>query len=912
MIARVFNSLEWGLQRWTAAAARGGRRVVAALVLAALLALLYAVSVLTFDTSAANMIDARLPYRQTELAFRRAFPNLSETLLIKVSAATDADADQITERIADILQADPLFETVFAPDIHPFFVRNGLLYLSPQDLDSALSVMTRAGPLLRQIGTDPNVDDVLGLLAQVEEQVQVQVSAQTQVTEGAGTAAPSLAGQGNIQLLDRLYRAIARSADDLRKGMSPRRTDWSRLVTTGARGDAAVAQEGAPVIRLLTVTPVFDYSALQPARVVVDRVRAALIAAQDSTGIRADIGVTGTQALRSEELKSVTKGVGVAFLVSLICVALLLYTALKSWRMTGIAVGVLLISLCFSLAFAAAAIGTLNLVSVAFAVLLIGLGIDFVIHLAADILHQLAGGAARETALRRSVHAVGPALSIAAITSALAFLSFAPTDFVGMAQMGIIAAVGVIAAFLVTLTLLPACLGALPQHPASAQSHKVGTGQQPTPANIGGRRAVVVLRLVVLGLAIAAMPLAAKLDFNADPMALRDPNSPSVQVFQSLTGTPATTPYRLNAVTATLEEATQLARAARAHPLIAQATTLSDFIPEDQDNKLDIIDLAAEGILNDLTPSRRAEATMPAAANSAQGRRRLIAALENSDPTPGTGAAILYAALNTKDMNDDLWASDALRDALLGDWPRFLERTKARLMPDLIDYDGLPDAIVQRYRSQDGTYRVEFVPAEDVTDTRKRRAFLDAVKSYTENPAGPLRVYFESAKVIARAVIEATTGAFTFISLLLYLLLGRIRLVLAVMGPLALAASLAAAAAVALGLSLNFANVIALPLLIGLGVDSGVHLALRRRTDTDGRGLFATPTPKAVLYSALTTVTAFASLALSAHKGTASMGILLAIAVTAIVITSLTLTPVWALSRATMPDHSGSNGDETV
>ncbi len=854
-VDRQLHHIEAMLQAWARWSHRGGPKLILAVGVAALLALGFAVANLRFDTSASDMINSALPYRQAELRFKDAFPALAETLVVAIEADTELEADDLAKAVARILEDDPLIEEVFAPTIHPFFEKNGLLYQSEAELDRTLATLAKAAPLLRDLGRTPSVDLLFARLA-----------------KGQQDAADA---DFDTDVLDQLYAEIDRVIRNVQAGGSTK-LDWQRVLDGRTQTDGDIALD-EPVTRILSITPVFDFASLQPARVVVERVRAAAEAARAETGHTVTIGITGTQALRTEELRSVASGVGFAFATSMVLVAILLLSALRSARMTGIAVGVLLISLCFSLAFAAAFVGALNLVSVAFIVLLVGLGIDFVIHLTMDILNRVARGEAGETALEASIHAVGPALFLAAITTAVAFLSFSPTDFTGMAQLGFISSAGVLIAFAVTMTIVPAALGLLPKPRTDLTQQSV----LPHAPRFGR-----VLRVGVVGLSLAALPVAATLDFNADPMALRDPNSPSVVTFKALTDDPDTTPYRLNQIVGTLDDARDLAERAGDHPLIKRAVSLARFVPDNQGEKLDLIDLAVEDLLQDLERE-------PAPQLAHNGRADLVAAL--SDAEDGSAAQRLRASL-TADTSADFWAGEAIRKALIGDWSRMVDRITSKLSPDAFDLNDLPPAITRRYVAQDGRYRVEFVPAEDILDTDKRAAFLAAVESFTTEPSGPLKVYFRGAEVIAKSMREAAGIAALAVSGILLMLLGRPMLVAIILVPLVFAAALAGAVNVLLGQSLNFANVIVLPLLIGLGVDSGIHLAIRRRravSSGPAPSLYATTTPRAVAYSALTTIAAFGSLSMSAHRGTASMGLMLAVAIACILVTTLTLIPAW-------------------
>jgi hypothetical protein len=206
----------------------------------------------------------------------------------------------------------------------------------------------------------------------------------------------------------------------------------------------------------------------------------------------------------------------------------------------------------------------------------------------------------------------------------------------------------------------------------------------------------------------------------------------------------------------------------------------------------------------------------------------------------------------------------------------------------------LPKFLRDQRMASDGRARVEIFPKSDLTRGHDLTAFVTQIRGIApEATDGPIDI-LEGGRVVVAAFYQATGTALIAIVLLLFLLLRRFWDVALVMAPLALAALLAVAVARLAGLDLNLANIIVLPLLLGLGVDSGIHLVMRARDeaaaksaakdakDTKGQrgaALLHTSTPRAVLFSALTTVGSFGALATSGHRGTASMGLFLTIAI---------------------------------
>jgi len=215
-----------------------------------------------------------------------------------------------------------------------------------------------------------------------------------------------------------------------------------------------------------------------------------------------------------------------------------------------------------------------------------------------------------------------------------------------------------------------------------------------------------------------------------------------------------------------------------------------------------------------------------------------------------------------------------------------------RIDPPPAEFDTYPPSFVARWRSDDGTDLLEVIPAFDVTDPERAAAFVDEVQQIAPNSTGLPVVYERSGTTVVQAFTQAFTYAAIAISvMLIYFMRSAVDMSL-VMVPLALAALITAGISISAGLSFNFANIIALPLLMGIGVDNGIHIVHRVRAHgASGSAVLSTSTARAILFSSMTTLASFGTLALSSHRGMASMGALLAIGLAVILVVMLTVLP---------------------
>jgi hopanoid biosynthesis associated RND transporter like protein HpnN len=821
---------------WADTARKGGLALVILFAALTAAAGFYAAKNLKVNTDTSAMLSPDLDFQVRAKELRDGFPDLKNDVAVIIRAPTLDEAEAFAAELrARALEKPDQFESVFAPSADPFFRDNGLLYLDTDDLESRLTQMTKAASLIETLIKAPTAGQLFSTLADNDELAEKS----------------DLGGE----TLDRIYGELADVIDASAAG-DDRPFSWLGALSTDAPEVAYT--------RLVYVTPKLDFARLQPAKPAITELKAEIAGLEEQFNGRIETYITGDPALRADELAAVTSGIEISFLISFLSVGVLLLICYRSMALALTTLASLVVTIVFTAAFAAVAIGELNLVSVAFTVLLVGLGLDFAIHLILHIQERRGGGEDIAHSLKGSVHEVGPALVLAALTTTLGFFAFIPTKFDGIAQLGVIAGVGVMVALLVSLTFIPAALGAIGGGGRKFRKKKDGAG----PGLWAHLCFPIAIATVALG--AASLVLLPKARFDADPMSLRDPASQSVVGFNLLFDDKDTIPYRVS-VLASSETATAAAvDKAKSIAEVGGVRSLLSFIPDNQDDKLDLIDFAAGSLVFALD----AEEDRSAAPDIRDGAGKLAARLAtaHAEGTPGRRlAAVLSQA-------SDATLARAEKD-IFAYWPALVERLRTQFNADFVEIDTLPQTLSKRYLSPDGKWRVDILPEADVRDPKLLTAFVKAVEKEFPAIAGGAIQSEKAGEVISGAMLQATLIALAVISLFLIALLRRIDEVLLMLFPLALAAVLTAAAGVLLDIPFNYANVIVLPLLMGIGIDSGIHLVMRKRQLDVGEDIYGASTPRAVLFSALTTVASFGSLMLSPHRGTASMGELLSIAI---------------------------------
>ncbi len=814
---------------------------------------------LGIDTDTSNMISEDVPFRRHDTAFRQAFPKLDGSLVVVIDGTEPEAAARDAGLLAARLRASPHFEDVYWATGHPFLRRNGLLHMQTEALARLADRLAASEPLLGALAEDPSL---AGL-------VEIATRAFAQADE---------VGRDDLR---RLADGIAHVAEATVAGR-PGMLSWRRLVID----DDREARE------IILARPRLDTASLSPARAAMAGARALAgeigIGPQRGTRLR----LTGKPAMRQEELESSRIGGTTAGLLSLALVAGLLGLGLRSPRLVVATLVTLTMGLSWSAGFATLAIGHVNLLSVAFAVLFIGLAVDFSIHFCLRFREEVARdpGGGERAALVRAGRGVARGLAIAALAAGLGFLAFLPTDYRGFAELGLISGVSMGLAYLANLTVLPALMAVL------------AGGFEPRlpPGRPDGRLERLVTRhhRTVLAVSIVATLAAAlllpRVGFDLNPVNLRDPDTESVATFLELSADPDSSPYGVDVLVADLAAARRMAEDLGALDPVRRTLTLASFVPADQDEKLAIVeDMAlylAPLVMLQARPREPGEGAA-AALDRAVGdwkalaaeRERLSAPLADAVSRAGEALARVAAGGET--------AARILERRLLGHFPRMLEDLALVLEASPSSVETLPANLRERWVGAGGIHRVNVAPVDDLMVAENLTRFVQAVSARAPNAIGSAVIVSGASGVVIESFVTATLLAVAVIALLLAAVHRSPSLVLLTLGPLALAAIFTLAAAAALGLELNFANVIALPLLFGLGVASNIHVVERLRQLSDTTTLMRTTTPRAVLFSTLTTLAAFGSLALSAHRGMASMGELLTLAIFFTLICTLLILP---------------------
>jgi hopanoid biosynthesis associated RND transporter like protein HpnN len=805
----------------------------------------YATTHFAITTDINKLISPDLEWRQRELAYEKDFPGAFGSILVVVDAPTPELVDEASAKLAQKLAERPeLFHVVRQLDGDPFFAKNGLLFQPEGDLARMAQGLGRAGPIIGTLAGDPTLRGLTRALSF------------------------GLLGVQNGQAkFEDLQRALTMSADTIDQVLAgqPATFSW-RVLLSGQKPSASELRH------FIEVQPVLDFSALQPGQAASDAIRKAASDLKLGTDYQAHTRLTGPVAMADDEFGTLQEGAVLNVVGTILIVLVILWLALRSPRIILAVFVNLAVGFAVTAALGLLMVGALNLISIAFAVLFVGLGVDFGIQFAVRYRSERFKHGDLYSALGSTAEKVGAPLTLAAAAVAAGFLAFFPTDYKGVSELGQIAGVGMLLAYFSSITVLPALLTIL--HPPG-EAEPIGYGVLAPVDRFLERHRIAVIAGTML-VALGGAPLLYYLSFDFNPINLRSPAVESVATFLDLRTDPALGANAINVVLPNSSNVDNVADQLRKIPEVDKVMTVADFVPGGQERKLTLI----RGLARQLqTPLSTEDSTNPptdaqtiaALKGSADSLTKLAANVSGS----GADAANRLAASMTKLSDAEKDKRDTADAAFTVPLRTALTGLRNYLQAAPVTQQNLPSSVQSQWIAADGRVRVQATPKGDPNDNETLRHFARAIQTQFPGAVGTPISILESGKTIVTAFIHAGIFAFVSIAILLWIVLRRFGDVLLTLVPLLLAGLITLEACVLIGMPLNFANIIALPLLLGVGVAFKIYYIMAWRAGQTN--LLQSSLTRAVIWSALTTATAFGSLWLSSHPGTSSMGKLLAL-----------------------------------
>ena len=838
-------------------------------------ALQYTVANLSIDTDTTDMVAPNAPFQKNLRNYEKAFSQDMHTILLVVESNTPELTKAATKRLGRLLSADKVnFESVYIPSENEFFHENGLLYLDSAELQKLSNSLSQAQSFIGRISQEPNLSGFFSIFEDAlntsnkDQAVPIDLSA----------------------LIDKVSLSLHKSMNGENNLLS-----WESLIadkkSSGSRVDKG----------FITVSPKFDYTQIRPAENAINAIRKAIAEVQQPNVPEVKVWITGEVGLEDDELVGMSSGTFNASIFSIVLVLFILLIAYRSVLLTLATLISLALGMVFCGAFAAFSVKELNLISVAFAVSNIGLGVEYAIHFCLRYQDNLRHHVHKARAIHSTLISTSPSLILCAGTTAIGLYAFVPTDYKGVSELGLLAGTSLFICLLVTLTVLPALIRFIPV------SEKVEPkSTHPLLATLAEKMATFTLHfakpisLLTLLIAVVSIVLVynVKIDFN--PINLRDPNTESVIAFKNLNKDPDTTPMTLTVLASSEQQAKIMQKKLSALASVDKTVSLFDFNPTEQEEKLAIIEEIALllGSQTQYFPALKDDN------DPIPGINKLIKTINTILPEKTDAHEIAALTAFREELQDILIEIDSrqqpsrrmfiekIQTTLLGTLPSTMNELLVSLKAQEFTLHDLPSDFKDRWLSRDGSYRIQIFPKKDLNDLDNLEHFIADVQSVAPETTDLPIIYWESMKEVVYSFQKAITIALIIIALLLYGIRRNMTDTLLVMTPLILAGLFTMASTVLTNTPINYANIIALPLLLGLGVDNGIHMVEKlHHSLSESQNIYQSSTARAMFYGALTTASSFGGLAFSSHQGIASMGLIITMGIFWIMVCTFIVLP---------------------
>ncbi len=767
----------------------------------------YSLENLGIDTDTTKILSPDLPFQKDRQLFLQEFPQDDQAILVVVDGHSPEQITRVLSYLGSQFRNQKQhFESIYIPGEGAFFEKNGLLYLGLDEINELADKLSEAQPFISALAKENSLKSLFSILS---------LAITTQEYELPVDLNP---------LLNKVREAIRAVI----KGQ-PYSLSWQQLMLGDSLNLLATR-------RFILLKPILDFSELMPAEKPLQSViNIVENTKKNYPGIK--IRLTGEVVLEHEELESVQNSAELASFFSMVLVFVALLISFRSVRLTIITLIVLVMGLILTAGFATFAIGHLNLISIAFSVLYIGIGVDYAIQMTLRYQELLKQNFPKKQALLKAVQRVAPAITLCAITTAVGFFSFIPTAYRGVSELGIISGMGMFIALSITLTALPALLIMLPM-----RSVKGGLKTMNLPDwvySVPVRRKLLIQWLSLV-LMIAAIALLTQVRFDFNPLNLRDPNSESVTTFKELLKTKHTSPMTLTVMVPNQSKSIDIAEKIKKLDSVEHAMTIFDLIPDNQEEKL--------AIFEELSLILGLQATQfpPVFGDSLENHLSALKKFQNAikeSLTVQPGGVIsaslrqldndlteLFAMVKVKSATQQKALFEQLQFGLLDTLQDTMNSLFKGLQANYVSIEDLPEDLVVRWRSKEGIYRVEIYPRYDLNDLENLKTFIADVRKIEPHATGLPVIYLESGNAVVEAFQQALISAFLMISLVLFIVQRSFKETLLILLPLAMTAVLTGASTVVMNNPFNFANIIIIPLLFGLGVDGGIYIVHRLRS----------------------------------------------------------------------------------
>ncbi len=837
------------------------------------------------DKNQNNLVGPNHKYHQNFLRLQKEFPQEGNDLEVVVESENLEKNRQFAERIAAKMEAETnLFQDVFYQQSLSVMGPKALLFAGERDLVELKSKLDDALPVIRQFTPTTNLISFFEQVNTAFRTAPRETNAQT---------------KSLVQALPALTRILTQAADSLWHPGAPPAPSVASLFTAGSETNTYLSLSQGRIFLVRAHAP--GEKLTGPA---IERLRQLIRETQDEVpGL--NVGLIGEPVLDYDQTEQSTKDITVASIVSLVLCALIFIYGYNETGRPVKATICLVVGMAYTLAFATLAVGHLNILTIAFVPMLIGLAIDYGVHLITRYEEELRHGKTPEAALTKAMVFTGQGIFTGALTTAGAFLAMVFTHFRGIQELGIICGGGLLICLIPMMTLLPALLlrgrQNIMDHSASEDVTRARI------ENLWLQRPVLVL-VITAALCALALRQAQKVTFDYNLEKLQSAGLTSV-VFERKLLAADQSLLSAAVVVSSPDQAIALEKKIKQLPTVADIKPpigfFENFLHATNEEKLRLIGQIKQELAPlEFGPPDLSPVDVYAFSRTLYGLYGYLGLARNevgdSDPELTKNLVSLRQAIEDLrkkmlqgDTNSLAAHADKLaqfQQALFNEMRTIFQLLQKQDDRAPLHLEDLPRVYRDQFVGVTGKFLLQVFPREDMWQRNNQEKFITELRTVDPDVTGtPVQLY-EYEELLKNSYLQAAWYSLTAIAFLVFFHFRTIGSVILALLPVGIGTLWLAGLMGWLGISINLANIMTLPLVIGIGVTNGIHI-LNRFAEERTPSILSRSTGKAVLVSGLTAIAGFGSLIIAKYRGIHSLGCVMAMGIAMCMIAGLTLVP---------------------
>jgi hopanoid biosynthesis associated RND transporter like protein HpnN len=875
--------------------------VIGVAVLGVVLSLLLSATRLEFHTSHLDLVSSGNHYKQLDQAFSREFDDVPERVIVVIRSQDKDKAKAFATALAKRWERDPSIDKILYRIPLESLQDKALLYLSHEELTELQQKLRQHQDVLHEFVALPTLENLVTLINRSTTEALVDHVFTGFLADEKSEEAPL-----DLTFLRTILQYLNRGLDP----QQPYRSPWQEFFASAsetASHDGFLWSDDKQLLFVLA-NPKVEAGEFNPFRKAVQQIRQDVNELQHAYP-EVEVGITGKAVLESDEMTAAQRDMTIATVLSLVGVAIFFIAFFRGVVRPSLVVCTLMLAVGWSLGLTTLTIGHLNIFTIVFVPMLIGLGIDSTgIHFLTHFEAERAAGKDVRDALEHTFTGTGAGIVTATLTTATAFFALALSDFLGLRELGVITGSGLILILLATFTCLPAFL---------VLEARWRGARTPTPKVLHGeegdgyvaklyRYPWPILTASVLFVMLSLLALG-KIGTDFNLLRLQSERTESVMWAEKIFDSTRRSVLMGDLMAQSLKEVEHKTAMLRRLPSVEKVDSILSVLPEEQERKLALIQ-ELRPLLADMTIQHPAPETVDLAALRTI-LQRLNAKLEEDQTTAETSTEepsrrdlrevqqLIERFLERSQQMPPAQAQQALvmfQQALRRDLTDKLAILQRNLEAQPVTIQDLPRELQARYVGKTGKFRLFVSPAENVWEPQPLARFVRDLQAVDADALGAPVTNFEYMETIKEGYNKASIyamGGIIFLSFLMFR--GALATVLALV-PLLVGSVWTLGLMALFGVQFNMANLLFVPLIIGIGIDNGVHIvhSFRATEKYEGESVPLTrSTAKAVTLAALTAIVGFGSLMISSHRGIYSLGLLVSLGVGSVLIASLTTLP---------------------